>query len=58
MDKTAHSAADAVADIPNGSMIAVGGFGLVGVPIVLIRALLAQGASRLKVVSILGGVGW
>lgn len=59
MDKTVESAAEAVADIPSGSTLAVGGFGLVGVPIVLIRALLAQGADDLEVVSNNCGVdGW
>ncbi len=59
MDKTHASAAEAVADIPNGAMIAVGGFGLVGVPIVLIRALLAQGTDHLEVISNNCGVdGW
>lgn len=59
MDKTVISAAVAVADIPSGSTIAVGGFGLVGVPIVLIRALLAQGTDHLEVVSNNCGVdGW
>ena len=59
MDKTYPSAAEAVADIGSGTSIAVGGFGLVGVPIVLIRALLAQGSSDLRVVSNNCGVdGW
>ncbi|HEV7956776.1 MAG: succinyl-CoA--3-ketoacid-CoA transferase [Microbacteriaceae bacterium] len=59
MDKTYLSAADAVADIGNGSSLAVGGFGLVGVPIVLIRALLARGSADLHVVSNNCGVdGW
>ena len=59
MDKTAASAAAAVHDIPNGATITVGGFGLVGVPITLIRALLAQGASELEIVSNNCGVdGW
>ncbi|MBX3098523.1 MAG: CoA transferase subunit A [Salinibacterium sp.] len=59
MDKTVASAAEAVADIPDGSTLAVGGFGLVGVPIALIRALLEQGASGLEVVSNNCGVdGW
>ena len=43
MDKTFASAAEAVADIPEGASLAVGGFGLSGVPIVTIRALLARG---------------
>jgi 3-oxoacid CoA-transferase subunit A len=59
MDKTYASAAAAVADIANGSSMAVGGFGLVGVPIVLIRAILAQGTTDLQVVSNNCGVdGW
>lgn len=59
MDKTYQSAADAVADIPDGASLAVGGFGLVGVPIVLIRALLARGTTDLEVVSNNCGVdGW
>ena len=49
MDKTYPSALDAVADIPDGATLTVGGFGLVGVPIVLIRALLAHGATGLFV---------
>jgi len=59
MDKTVETAAEAIADVPDGATLAVGGFGLVGVPIVLIRALLAQGASDLEVVSNNCGVdGW
>lgn len=59
MDKTVASAAEAVADIPAGASLAVGGFGLSGVPIVLIRALLASGVDRLEVVSNNCGVdGW
>ena len=59
MDKTFASAADAVADIPDGASLAVGGFGLVGVPIGLIGALLAQGTGDLRVVSNNCGVdGW
>jgi 3-oxoacid CoA-transferase subunit A len=51
VDKLYPSARDAVADIPPGASIAVGGFGLAGIPWVLIDALLAQGADRLTVVS-------
>ena len=51
MDKIVPSAADAVADVPDGAAVAVGGFGLSGIPEVLIRALLEQGASGLTVVS-------
>lgn len=51
MDKVVTSAAAAVADIPDGSSIAVGGFGLAGIPEVLIRALRDQGTSDLEVIS-------
>ncbi|WP_372711310.1 CoA-transferase, partial [Arthrobacter rhombi] len=40
MDKSVASAAEAVADIGDGSSIAVGGFGLSGNPMALIQALL------------------
>ncbi|MFD3504531.1 CoA transferase subunit A [Streptomyces sp. NPDC058676] len=51
MNKVSASAAQAVADIPDGASLAVGGFGLSGVPEVLIRALHEQGATGLTVVS-------
>lgn len=51
MDKTVASAAEAVADITSGSSLAVGGFGLCGIPSVLVAALDAQGADELSVVS-------
>ncbi len=43
MDKVVASAAEAVADIPDGATLAVGGFGLCGIPSVLIQALLDAG---------------
>ena len=59
MDKTVRDAASAVADIPNGASIAVGGFGLNGIPHNLIEALLEQGAIELATVSNNCGVdGW
>jgi 3-oxoacid CoA-transferase A subunit len=59
MDKTIATAEEAIADIPDGASLAVGGFGLVGVPITLIRALLARGTTELEVVSNNCGVdGW
>src|ERR1700679_2258668 len=59
VDKTIDSPANAVADICDGASLAVGGVGLVGVPIVLIRALLARGTTDLEVVSNNCGVdGW
>ncbi|WP_367046640.1 CoA transferase subunit A [Streptomyces sp. Je 1-332] len=51
MDKVVASAADAVADVGDGSSLAVGGFGLSGVPGVLIGALYEAGVSGLRVVS-------
>jgi 3-oxoacid CoA-transferase subunit A len=51
MDKVLASAAEAVSDISNGSSLAVGGFGLCGIPSVLIQALLAQGTTDLATVS-------
>jgi 3-oxoacid CoA-transferase subunit A len=51
VDKTIASAESAVADIPDGASLAVGGFGLSGIPWVLIDALLRQGATDLSVVS-------
>lgn len=51
MDKVVASAAEAVADIADGSTLAVGGFGLCGIPSVLIEALLDSGATDLEAVS-------
>jgi acyl CoA:acetate/3-ketoacid CoA transferase alpha subunit len=39
MDKVIVTAAEAVADIPQGAAIACGGFGICGIPTVLIDAL-------------------
>ncbi|WP_329140153.1 CoA transferase subunit A [Streptomyces sp. NBC_01476] len=51
MDKVMDSAEAAVADIGDGASLAVGGFGLSGVPDVLIQALYARGSRELAVVS-------
>ncbi|TDD96839.1 CoA transferase subunit A [Actinomadura rubrisoli] len=51
MDKVVATAAAAVADVPDGASLAVGGFGLSGVPNVLIEALHAAGPGGLSVVS-------
>jgi 3-oxoacid CoA-transferase subunit A len=51
VDKTVASAAQAVADIPDGASLAVGGFGLSGIPWVLIDAVVEHGATDLAVVS-------
>ncbi|MGC1381315.1 MAG: CoA transferase subunit A [Candidatus Baltobacteraceae bacterium] len=59
MEKVYASCAEAVADISSGSSIAVGGFGLNGIPHNLIEALLEQGATDLVTVSNNCGVdGW
>ena len=51
MDKVVAGAAEAVADIPDGASLAVGGFGLCGIPSVLIGALLEAGTGDLEAVS-------
>ncbi|MFW6599216.1 CoA transferase subunit A [Propionibacteriaceae bacterium Y2011] len=51
MDKVVGSAAAAVADIASGSSLAVGGFGLCGIPSVLIGALVEAGTDELEVYS-------
>ncbi len=51
VDKVVQSAAEAVADIESGASLAVGGFGLCGIPSVLIQALLDAGVTDLEAVS-------
>ncbi|WP_042375079.1 CoA transferase subunit A [Streptacidiphilus neutrinimicus] len=51
MDKVIATAAEAVADIPDGASLAVGGFGLCGIPSTLIAALVASGVRGLRVAS-------
>jgi len=51
MDKVVNDAAAAVADIGSGASLAVGGFGLCGIPSTLIQALLEMGVDDLSVVS-------
>ena len=51
MTKVYPSPAAAVADITSGSKIAVGGFGMCGIPMVLIAALRETAATDLEVVS-------
>lgn len=51
MNKVFDSAADAVADIEDGSVVMSGGFGLCGNPENLIRALRERGSTGLTVVS-------
>jgi len=51
MDKVVASAAEAVAGVTDGVTLAVGGFGLCGIPSVLIAQLHANGVRDLEVVS-------
>jgi 3-oxoadipate CoA-transferase, alpha subunit len=45
------TAREAVAGIPDGATILVGGFGMAGMPTTLIDALIEQGATDLTIVS-------
>jgi 3-oxoacid CoA-transferase subunit A len=56
MDKVVATAADAVALIPDGSTLMVGGFGLCGIPENLIHALRDRGTRDLTVISNNAGV--
>ncbi len=51
IDKIVSSAAAAIADIPNGATVMIGGFGTAGMPSELIDALIAQGARDLTIVN-------
>jgi 3-oxoacid CoA-transferase subunit A len=51
MDKVIPTATLAVADLPDGASLAVGGFGLCGIPQTLIRAVHDTGTSGLRLVS-------
>lgn len=51
MTEIAATAAEAVHDIADGSTVLVGGFGMAGMPVELIDALIDQGATDLTVVS-------
>ena len=51
IDKIKASAAEALADVRDGSTVMIGGFGTAGMPVVLIGALIAQGAKDLTVVA-------
>jgi 3-oxoadipate CoA-transferase alpha subunit len=46
-----ESAAEAVAEVEDGSTVLIGGFGMAGMPVALIDALIDQGATDLTVVS-------
>jgi len=51
INKVVRDPAEAVADIPSGASLAVGGFGLCGIPSALVAALLDAGVDDLSVVS-------
>jgi 3-oxoacid CoA-transferase A subunit len=56
INKVMNSAAEAVADIPSGCTLLVGGFGLCGIPENLISAVVERGINDLTVVSNNAGV--
>ena len=56
MNKVIASAAEAVAQIPDGATIMVGGFGVCGNPENLLAALLAQGTKGMTVISNNAGI--
>jgi 3-oxoacid CoA-transferase subunit A len=59
MDKVVATALEAVRDIPSGASMAVGGFGMCGVPNALIEAVFTSGPTDLETVSNNCGVdGW
>ncbi|MFT3820824.1 MAG: 3-oxoacid CoA-transferase subunit A [Rubrivivax sp.] len=51
IDKLVATVAEAVADIPDGATVMIGGFGTAGIPNELIDGLVAQGARDLTVVN-------
>jgi 3-oxoadipate CoA-transferase alpha subunit len=51
IDKTVADVATAVAGIPDGATVMIGGFGRAGQPVELIDALIAQGAGDLTIVN-------
>ena len=51
INKVLSSAADALADVPDGATIMIGGFGNAGMPAMLIDTLIAQGARNLTIVN-------
>jgi 3-oxoadipate CoA-transferase alpha subunit len=51
INKFAASAEAALADVPDGATVMLGGFGNAGMPVELIDALIAQGAKELTIVN-------
>lgn len=57
IDKTVPSTAEALAGVPDGATVLVGGFGSSGVPVELVHALVEQGARELTLVTNNAGSG-
>lgn len=57
IDKRVATVAEALADVKDGSVVLLGGFGVVGQPQQLLEGLLAQGARDLTIVSNNAGFG-
>lgn len=51
IDKTVSTLAEALADVPDGATVLIGGFGGAGQPAALIEALIEQGARDLTIVN-------
>lgn len=51
IDKVVSSVAEALADVPDGATIMIGGFGGAGMPIALVDGLIGQGATNLTIVA-------
>lgn len=51
ISKLVATAADALADVPDGATVMIGGFGTAGQPMELIDALLEQGAKDLVIIN-------
>lgn len=51
IDKLSESAEAALADIPDGATVMIGGFGNAGMPALLIDALITQGARELTIIN-------
>jgi 3-oxoadipate CoA-transferase alpha subunit len=51
INKIAESVAEALAGVPDGATVLIGGFGTAGIPVELIEGLIEQGARELTVVN-------
>jgi 3-oxoadipate CoA-transferase, alpha subunit len=57
IDKCVRSCAEALADVKDGAVVLVGGFGAVGHPLMLLEGLIEQGAKDLTIVCNNAGTG-